>query len=323
LIGWHINQGKDSEALWYPISRFRQRYFRPDVVAKELEAGEEQQALRYANAESGRETETRLNQVQDVLPPAVSVLSPSDGDTVSAREVLMRLAVRSPADAPVLGLRVRVNGVAASFHETRSSIPSPYGGSEYEITVPISSSNPEIQVFADNKNATSAPASVRLIWSGTPPPRAELADKPKLFVLAIGVSRYDNPAYRLGFAAKDAIDFGQAMQAQKGSVYSEVEVKTITDGQATRDAVLRGLAWLQSSVTERDVGMALLSGHGLDDRLGKYYYAPANIDLAALDHTGVVFSQIKDALVHIAGRAVFFVDTCHSGNVLGGSRSGW
>jgi uncharacterized caspase-like protein len=37
--------------------------------------------------------------------------------------------------------------------------------------------------------------------------------------------------------------------------------------------------------------------------------------------TGLVFSDLKNTVQSIAGKAVMFVDTCHSGNVMGARRS--
>lgn len=37
--------------------------------------------------------------------------------------------------------------------------------------------------------------------------------------------------------------------------------------------------------------------------------------------TGVPFSDIKTTVASIAGKALFFVDTCHSGNVMGARRA--
>ena len=54
-------------------------------------------------------------------------------------------------------------------------------------------------------------ALTRVKWAGA---REEVIIKPKLYVLAIGVSDYANPGYRLQLAAKDARDFAQAMSAQ-------------------------------------------------------------------------------------------------------------
>ena len=49
---------------------------------------------------------------------------------------------------------------------------------------------------------------MRLAWTGAAPTDVL---KPKLYVLAIGVSRYDDPRLTLAYAAKDAKDFVQAL----------------------------------------------------------------------------------------------------------------
>ena len=54
LIGWHVNNGKDAAADFFPVSRFRAVYYRPDVVAKVVETLDEREAVRLADEESGR-----------------------------------------------------------------------------------------------------------------------------------------------------------------------------------------------------------------------------------------------------------------------------
>jgi hypothetical protein len=36
LIGWHINHGYDRAPHFYPVSQFRERYYRPDVIQRVL-----------------------------------------------------------------------------------------------------------------------------------------------------------------------------------------------------------------------------------------------------------------------------------------------
>jgi len=128
---------------------------------------------------------------------------------------------------------------------------------------------------------------------------------------------------KLQYPAKDARDFAQAMLAQKGGLYRDVEVKLMTDAQATRDEVVDGLDWLQRQVTAKDVGMLFLAGHGVNDPTGIYYYLPVNFAVDKLKRTGVPFSDIRNTLASLAGKALFFVDTCHAGNVMGGRRAGF
>lgn len=82
-----------------------------------------------------------------------------------------------------------------------------------------------------------------------------------------------------------------------------------------------GLDWIQKETTAKDVAMVFMAGHGTNDQTGNYYFLPANVDTEKLKRTGVVFSDIKNTLNSLAGKALFFMDTCHSGNVMGSRRA--
>ena len=321
LIGWHLNHGKDVAADFFPASRFRSKFNRPDVIARALSAPSEAQALRLADAEAGRKSETAPVSVQALLPPVVEILSPQDGTSVTSRSVMIRYAARSPPDAPVTGLRARVNGQAVNLPDARALAVLPKGN-EREVTIPIREEDSEIQLFAENKNGVSTPAMLRLTWAGQAPVSApETMFKPKLYVLAVGVAQYANPSFNLGLPAKDARDFAGVLMKQKGRLYADVQVRLLTDAEATRDNVVDGLEWLQHQVTAHDVGMMFLAGHGLNDNNGKYYFMPHNADPERLLRTGVAQSDIRDTLSTLAGKAVFFVDTCHAGNALGTAKT--
>ena len=45
-----------------------------------------------------------------------------------------------------------------------------------------------------------------------------------------------------------------------------------------------------------------------------------NANPEKLKRTGVAFSDIKNTMASLAGKAILFVDTCHSGNVMGARR---
>lgn len=50
------------------------------------------------------------------------------------------------------------------------------------------------------------------------------------------------------------------------------------------------------------------------------YYLPVDVDTERLKHTGLPFHDIKSTVQALAGKTLFFVDTCHSGNVTGKRR---
>jgi uncharacterized caspase-like protein len=136
-------------------------------------------------------------------------------------------------------------------------------------------------------------------------------------VLAIGVSDYAEPKLRLGYAAKDAHDFVAALERQKGTAYTEVVPKMVTDGDATLAGVRDGIAWLDANATIDDIGMIFLAGHGFDAKDGGYYYLPRDAELDRLAATALPYSDLLKGLKGIAGSAVLFIDTCHAGDVVG------
>jgi len=105
------------------------------------------------------------------------------------------------------------------------------------------------------------PATIRLRWKGAIA-KEEFEIKPKLYVLAVGVSAYQDEALRLDLAVKDALDIDAAWNAQKGGLYSGVELRVLTDVQATKGDILDGLEWLQRQVTAKDVAVLFFAGHG-------------------------------------------------------------
>ncbi len=103
----------------------------------------------------------------------------------------------------------------------------------------------------------------------------------------MGVSTYQDAELRLDLAAKDALDFGAAWNDQRGRLYSGVEVRTLTDAQATKGNILDGLEWIQRQMTAHDVAVMFFAGHGINDPTGVFYFLPVDADLEELKRTGI------------------------------------
>jgi len=314
FIGWHVNNSRDKAADFFPSSRFRSMYYRPDVIDRVLTTMDEGEALRQANEEGGRKQLAAIS-VRDKLPPVVVILFPADQTEVSTSSAAIRYSVRS--QEPITGLKVLVDGRPVSI---------PGGGKEVqdsgEISVPIPARDCEISVIAENRFAASEPATIRLRWKGAAA-KEEFEIKPKLYVLSVGVSAYQDVDLRLDLAAKDALDFGAAWSAQRGGLYSGVEVRTLTDAQATKGNILDGLEWLQRQVTAKDVAVLFFGGHGINDSTGVFYFLPVDADLERLKRTGISQADITSTVASIAGKVLVFMDACHSGSLMGkGKRRG-
>lgn len=319
LIGWHVNNGKDKAADFFPAGQFRETFYRPDVVSKILQTGDEALALRQANEEAGRKQQQA--DLSKLLPPVVEIVSPSDNAEVSAREVMVRFNVRTPSGEPVTGVKVLVDGRPASQDRgvgVGVGVAGQAAGVR-ELKVSLPEKDSEVSIIAENRYAASTPSTIRIKWRGQVVSH-EFVVKPKLYVLAIGVSKYANASLRLNYAAKDARDFAAALAAQKDGLYRDVAAKILTDEAATKDEILDALDWITKETTSKDVAMVFLAGHGVNDQIGQYYFLPFNADTEKLKRSGVAFSDIRSTVEALAGKTLFFVDTCHSGNAMGSRR---
>ena len=312
LIGWHVNNGSEEAADFFPISRFRTAYYRPDVVAKILETLDEAESIRLANEESGRKKQEVS--IAKILPPVVSILSPKDGSEVSTKEIEVKFAVHSPSGEPVTKVKVLVDGRPIEKDLGTKSAQKEQDIRTLNVTIP--EKDIEVSIIAENKYAVSEPATVSLKWSGKVK-EDEFKIKPKLYVLAIGVSKYEDKNLVLQFAAKDAKDFSESFLKQKSGLYRDVVLKVLTDEKATKDEIIDGFDWISKETTSKDVALVFLAGHGINDSGGVYYYLPVNTNLDKLRRTAVPFTEMKNTVASLAGKTILFIDTCHAGNVMG------
>lgn len=312
LLGWHVNRGRDRAADFFPVARFRDTYARPDVVARVLDTLDEAEALRQADAARGGARRAAAD-LAERLPPVIELLDPTDGQGFAAAEVTVRYRVRSADDAPVTGVQAMVDGRPAT--RTKGFAKKAEDGA-LSLSVVLPAHDVTLTLLAENKHGLSPAASARLRWQGAAKP---FVAKPKLYVLAVGVGAYAEAGMKLRFPAKDARDFAAATQRLEGGLYREVEVKLLPD--AKRGDVLDGLEWLERQTTHRDVAMLFLSGHGLNDSHGRYYFLPADYDAERLKRTGVSSDEIQSTVQRLAGKTLVFLDSCHAANAASGLRT--
>ena len=77
------------------------------------------------------------------------------------------------------------------------------------------------------------------------------------------------------------------------------------------------LDWFASAPTSHDVAMLFMAGHGVDDQGGRYFFVPQEVGPKEAMSLGLSYQDIRRALASVAGRVLFFIDTCHAGAAWG------
>src|SRR6185437_9958812 len=154
----------------------------------------------------------------------------------------------------------------------------------------------------------------------------------QLYVLAIGVSRYRQPEFRLANAANDARAVADLLRKPTPPVYDAADVATLLDDEATAPNIMEALQGIAAKARPQDIVVVFLSGHG-EAVDGKYFFAPVDFasthpdrlaaakadpgreneiidELFRLD--GVGEAQLFPLLAKIQGNLLLVLDTCYS-----------
>jgi WD40 repeat protein len=303
LMGWHVNGGDGELAAFHPAQRFRDSLYRPDVIKRLLDAGSVEAALKQAGAGA-------LN-VGDVLPPKVEITSPKHGSQLTEAEVTVEARATGTGKHPVREMKLFLDG--RSYEGTRGVKniervgPKASQGDELrkKWRVALPPGKHRLAVQADNGVSKALSNDVE-VSSGA------AAAKGSLYVLAIGIADYAGQL-KLNYAAEDARELQKVFEEKSKPLFDRVVVKPVLNKEATRERILKELAWLRDQMTDADVGVITFSGHGDRDDDGRLYLAPVDIDPKKLTTTGVPGDEVKKIAETTPGRFVLLLDACHSG----------
>ncbi len=175
------------------------------------------------------------------------------------------------------------------------------------VTVPLATRENWIELTpVDTDGISGESCRFRVIRQGSA--------KPDLYIVSLGVSKYNDESLNLQYAAKDATDLAAAFE--KYGTGEKKHVLLLTDGQVQDKGCLERVKGFLQSATVDDRVVFYCAGHGLLDEKLDYYYAPAGIDPEHVAETGISMKDLQAALEETPARErLLLLDTCHSGSV--------
>jgi WD40 repeat protein len=280
-----------------PLESYQKRYFYPGLLAALIRGERPRPKVDVAHA----------------LPPTVRLTAPArSGTEVTAAKLTVQAEAESVGEHPVREVRLLLDGRPFQGDNGIRRLSSPKPGSVLvSWDVELSPGRHTLKVLADTAYSQGASAEAEVRYAGGD---AEV-ELPRLYVLAFGVAKYQDERLLLNYPARDAEAVADAFRTHSKPLFRSVEVKLLTDGEATRAGILKGLRWLRQEVTQKDVGVVYFSGHGDRDTDGNLYFLPADADAGDVASTSVPAEQVKKMLLALPGRVVLILDACHAGGV--------
>ncbi len=322
LVGVHLNRARNQQPDWVSFARAYRVLFAPDAVRAAALGDAGAGAARLAELGDLR---ARFARQPEAHVAGVCVTQPDGG--CAPVPVARGIAAALPASAEglrlTLALRERGLGVGPVdvFVNGRNTgrIAGPPAGGEIALPVALDPGDNVVQVRvydqAGNVYSETAPLDV-VRTAGGP------ADAPgRLFVLAIGIDHFANPAFTLRYAVADARTVADGLRAGAPAIYAAPDVTVLTDEQATRAGILNALRRLARVVRPRDTFLLYIASHGVIDATGRrFILVPADASdassFAALAAQSIDDDTLIAALAQIGARdALLMLDTCHAGSL--------
>jgi WD40 repeat protein len=304
LLGYHLNRGKAREGEFISARQLREHFYQPGLISQRLDANGD--ALVAAAVQ-------KLGDVRELLAgakaPAPVVELLSEAQITTAGDVPVKVRIQDQGGG-IGRLIYRIDGIE---FEGRMAGTAADGTDSRTFTLPPQQGQREITVSATNARGVES-LPVRIVAQVQP----RLSAAPSLHVLAIGVSLYRDRELQKGvrFAAHDAATMGQLFRAQGARLYQSVNVRVLSDAQATGDAIRTALTELASRIAAQDVFVLYLAGHGASfDR--EYHFIPWDAvytSTAALRQRSLTHEDFRGLLAKLpAAKTVVLLDTCSAG----------
>lgn len=308
LIGWHLNQGKDKEALFFPASKLYKEFYRPDLVQASFEGKD---ISVYAKT-------IDINKLlsKDTIPPTVHFITKSGNSDSYDTNIKAQVCNTGGGIGDVTmflnGMPVAVEtggrGLKVVEKNTTNQCYS------FDRTITLSSGVNTIQLMAYNKANTieSLRDTVEINYSAK-------ASKPELHVLTVAVNAYRDGDLRLKYALPDADALAELVKEKGEGLFEKVFINTLRDSDVTWDGLNQIFAKIGSKMKREDVFLLFVAGHGItDDKEGAYYFLPSDFRYTgegAVQKQGISMTDFRNMLANVqAMKSLILLDTCNSGS---------
>ena len=308
LIGWSASRGRDKTADFFPVSKLRDEYHRPDIIGRVLADLSEETAIRQANLAINRpRAEEDIARWQ---PPVLRIVRPAPRSRVMGEDVTVEFAVRSPSGLPIKRVFARLDGQDVEGAETtvEAAPRDQEVGGRLTVRIPY---DVELSLFAETELSTSVEQRINLrkVGGARPPNR-------NLYAVVVGVGNYaKNPLGAFPANDADGIDARLRAQGGRGRPFREVVTRVLKDSDATYERIRTELLWLRDEARDTyDVALFFFSGHGAREG-AQSYLLPVNYD-GDVDKTGLDKRWVLQVLEKVNGRVVIVIDACHAADGL-------
>ncbi len=292
LVGYHIGNGPQKAADFVAIGQLYGRFYRRDLVLARFRGA--------AVLDPGKGGNSVQSVLKSGLPPKLTLLEacirpsgaancPADSEAKPSQDA-KHLAASGAGDEFFARYQIEDQGGGLGRVTVRRNGANIDGKRQVELEDPKQRRETVVLALAPKANefrfaTASANGAIQsnpgedVVVTATkaaaPVTASTETSDAVLYIVAVGVSNYQQAEFRLANAANDAKAVGEMLAKPSPPVYGRAEAKLLLDNEATAPKITAALDDVAAKARPQDIIVLYFSGHGeaID---GQYYFAPVD-----------------------------------------------
>jgi len=142
-------------------------------------------------------------------------------------------------------------------------------------------------------------------------------EDPHLYILSIGIDKYNDNTVNLKYAAKDSADIELKLLKQSSTVYKpqNIHYELLIDSNASKGNIINKINELAKTIKATDSFILFVAGHGVLLQ-NQYYMLTSDYDGNVSDTSMISSNELVEMSKKIKSLSQLFIfDTCHAGGV--------
>src|SRR6185437_8446881 len=297
LVGYHLNNGANKAADFVEIGQLYNLFYRRDLVLANFRGGEAgarvaQQLARIGDVRAVLKSglPPRVELIEGCIRPAGSEGCPAGAAAKPVDPADRRLTIAGAGSELFARYRIvdRGGGLGRVIVRRNSAVIDGVRKVESSdaqqrletVALPLDPAGAEVRLASESQSAAIQSRDeddlvIDAKPAAAPAAPAQAGPTVQLYVLAIGVSQYRQPEFRLANAANDARAIADLLRKPTPPVYDAADVAMLLDDQETAPNITAALQRIAAKARPQDIVVVFLSGHG-EAVDGKYFFAPVD-----------------------------------------------
>ncbi len=294
----------------FPFEQFDLRLNRPDIVLQRIGLAPQELIDAYYRAYQKRLKKMNFTEEmlgEDFHVPEITCVTKNL--PISTSNKVLNFKIRALDSIYLLDqLNVFVNDVPIFGTSGINLRDKKVASIERDISLELSNGNNKIQVSVLNeKGSESLKETFEVLYRG-----AKI--KPNLYLVTIGVSKYQDTRFNLEYAVNDAKDLAKLFGGNR-NLYRDIFIRELLNEHAIRENIKALRTFLNSSQVD-DVVIVFVAGHGVLDEKLDFYFGTYDIDFNNPKGRGLSYDELESVIEDIpARRKLLLMDACHAGEL--------